>query len=377
LKEKKVINSLYERGFMYTFELSKEFLSNKERAVFKKSLDHYHVDENIWEVFACFFDSEVKGTTPFLIKAYDNLQLCGAVILIKCSKFGRSLFNNRFMAGIINSLNMPSYMWIKFGCCMDMLSNPGFVVEPEKADEIHTAMAEFLKKNYLLTLIYDYSDKSYLYPNSTRLPAPPHALIDISHMKSVQDYTREHKNIKRKMNIFINNGGTFEIINNFLNKDTIDSLRKCFISTSEKSLFYLPYQDIYLNSALKTSNTQLDEVYYFIAKINGEFLGYQAALKTGSCLNALHGAFDRERKTNYHAYEILFVKMVEFAIENGLKSIDFGSVINVSKKRMVNKTLDMSYYLFGKYSFLQWIMGKLLKISKIQGKEQMQFNIEP
>jgi hypothetical protein len=362
---------------MYTFELGREFLSDEERTAFKKSLDYYHVDENIWEVFACFFDSEVKGATPLLIKVYEDLQLCGVAILIKCSKFGRSLFNNRFMSGIINSLKIPTYMWIKFGCCMDMMSNPGFVVEPEKADEIHAAMAEFLKKNYLLTLIYDYYDKGYLYPNSTGLPAPPHALIDVSHMIGVQDYIKEHKNIKRKMNIFANNGGTFEIVGNILNKETIDSLRKCFISTSEKSLFYLPYQDIYLNSALKTSNTQLYEVYYFIAKLNGEFLGYQAALKTGSCLNALHGAFDRERKTTYHAYEILFVKMVEFAIENSLKSIDFGSVINTSKKRMVNKTLDMSYYLFSKYPFLQWMMSKLLKISKIQGKEQMQFNIDP
>jgi len=363
--------------FMYTFELKNEFLSNEERAAFKKSLDYYHVDENIWEVFACFFDSKVKSATPFLIKTYKNQQLCGAAILIKCSRFGRSLFNNRLMAGIINSLHIPAYMWIKFGCCMDMMSNPGFVVEPEKADEIHAAMADFLKKNYLLTLIYDYSEKDYLYPDSTRLPAPPHALIDISHMISVQDYIKEHKNIKHKMNIFINNGGTFEIIDNVLNKETIDSLRKCFISTSEKSLFYLPYQDIYLNSALKTSGTQLDKVYYFIAKLNGDFLGYQAALKTGSCLNALHGAFDRERKTTYHAYEILFVKMVEFAIENGLKSIDFGSVINTSKKRMVNKSLDMSYYLFSKYAFLQRVMTKLLKISKIQGKGQMQFNIDP
>lgn len=76
-----------------------------------------------------------------------------------------------------------------------------------------------------------------------------------------------------------------------------------------------------------------------------------------------------------HIYEMLFVKMVEFAIENGLKSIYFGSVINISKKRMVNKTLEMSYYLFSKCPFLQWMMTKLLKISKIQGKAQMQFNM--
>jgi len=51
---------------------------------------------------------------------------------------------------------------------MDMMSNPGFVRDPEKSNDIHSAMALFLKTNSFLTIIYDYSDKINLYPNSTR-----------------------------------------------------------------------------------------------------------------------------------------------------------------------------------------------------------------
>ena len=361
---------------MYTFELSDKFLSKEEIAIFKNSLDYYHIDDGIWEVFTCLFKSRVKGTIPLLLKVHDDSKLCGACILIKCSKYGRSLFNNKVLSGIIDFTRIPFYLWIKFGCCMDMMSNPGFVKDPEKSNDVLSAIALFLKNNSFLTIIYDYSDKTYLYPNATILPSLPHAIIDTSQMTSIDEYICNYKSIKRKINIFRNNGGKFELVYNVLDEQDIASLRKCFISTAEKSVFYLPYQDLYLNSALITSGTQIDNVYYFIMRLNGEFLGYQAAIKTGTCLNALHGAFNRERKTTYHAYDILFVEMTKFAIENGLKTIDFGSVLNITKQRMVTNTIPMSYFMLSKYSLVQWFFYRLLKLTKIQGDKQMRFNEE-
>jgi hypothetical protein len=78
-------------------------------------------------------------------------------------------------------------------------------------------------------------------------------------------------------------------------------------------------------------------------------------------LNALHGAFDRDRKTTHHAYDILYVKMTEFALEEGLQICDFGAVLNYTKQRMVNKTLDMSYFLLGKNTIVQKIFSQFLK----------------
>jgi predicted N-acyltransferase len=259
---------------------------------------------------------------------------------------------------------------------MDMMSNPGFVTEPEQSEKIVAAMAQYLKEHSLLTLIYDYSDRVDLYPGSSALWSAPHALIDTTSFSSIQDYIGEHKNIKKKMNIFYNNGGTFEIVRNVLTEESIAALRRCFVATSEKSSTYLPYQDLYLNAALTTSRMLLEQVYYFVARLNGEFLGYQAALQTGSRLNALHGAFDRERKTTYHAYDLLFVKMTEFALANKLDSIDFGAVINITKQRSVNRIVPMSYFLYSKYHLVQRFFVMLLRRTKVQGKEQMQFNIK-
>jgi len=289
---------------MYTFELTDRFLSEDERDIFGNFLEYQNLDKNIWEVFSCLFKSGVKNTEPLLLKVFKNSELCGATVLIKCSKYGNSLFNNKFLSRIINLFKIPFYLWIKFGCCMDMMSNPGFVKNPEQSAEIYSAMVMFMKKSNILTIICDYTENASLYPESSILPALPHALINTSNMTGIQDYICDHKNIKRKMNNFRNKGGEFIQVNNMLNKSDITSLKKCFISTAENSVFYLPYQDIYLNSALTTSATNLKNVYYFLAKLNGEFIGYQAVIKTGDCLNALHGAFDRNLKTTYHAYDI-------------------------------------------------------------------------
>lgn len=234
-------------------------------------------------------------------------------------------------------------------------------------------MAQYLRKRFLVTLIYDYSDRARLYPGATIMPAMPHALIDTSGMTSVQDYMAEHKNLRRKMNIFRNKGGTSEVISGVLGQDDIASVKDCFLATAEKSVVYLPYQDIYLNAALRTSRTPLKGVYYFVTRLNGEFLGYQAAIKTGTCLNALHGAFDRERKTTHHAYDLIFAQMVEFALDNGLTTVDFGSVINTTKQRAVNRVVDMSYFLFSSNAVAQRLLARLLRGTKMQGEEQLRF----
>jgi hypothetical protein len=75
---------------------------------------------------------------------------------------------------------------------------------------------------------------------------------------------------------------------------------------------------------------------------------FQAAMQSGKYLNALHGAFNRDLKSNFHAYDILFVKMV-------------------------NKILDMSYYLLSKSFIIRLFFKFLLKLTKIQSKTQLKF----
>jgi len=357
----------------YSFELRDEFLTRDEQLVFEDFLNLHGLDRNIWEVFASLFRSGVRHTKPIMLRIYADTQLCGAIVLTRCSGYGKALFDNNLLAGMLNIFSIPYYQWIKFGCCMDMMSNPGFVRSPAQADEVYRAALRFLKKHSTLTIINDYTENSSLYNGASILPALPHALIDCTGMTSIQDYLQDFKNIKRKLKTFRNKGGDFIRVEQKLDNEQLDSLKKCFISTSKNSVFYLPYQDLYLKAALTTSSTKIENVYYFIATLDEEFLGYQAALKTGKYLNALHGAFDRDRKTTYHAYDILYVKMTEFALEHGLQICDFGAVLNFTKQKMVNTRIDMSYFLLGKNAMIQKLFSWFLKRTKIQGNEQLKF----
>lgn len=358
---------------MYTAELTDKFLTSEEISLFDDCLDYYGLDNSIWEVFSCLFNSDVKDTKPLLLRVFKDNELYGAAIIIKCNRYGKALFNNKFLRGLLNLVNIPFFLWIKFGCCMDMMSNPGFVRNPQKSEEVIKVMFKFLQKNSILTVVNDYTENIGLHESASVLPALPHALIDCSSMTSVEDYTKNHKNIKRKIRSFKNKQGNYVRIDGQLNSEQLVSLKKCFLSTTEKSVFYLPYQKLYLNAALTTSTTKLSKVYYFIASINNEFIGYQAALVSGKNLNALHGAFDRSRITTFHAYDILFVKMTEFALEKRLDTIDFGAVINNTKEKMINRSIEMSYFIYSKYAVFQKIFNTFLKLTKIQGARQMKF----
>ena len=192
-------------------------------------------------------------------------------------------------------------------------------------------------------------------------------------MTSIQDYLKHYKNLKRKLRVFQIKGGEYTRIERSLDEEQLTQVKRCFLSTAEKSVFYLPYQDLYLNAALTTSSSNIKNACYFIATLDGKFIGYQAALRTGKFLNALHGAFDRNLRTTHHSYDILFLKMTEFAIEEGLKVCDFGAVLNYTKQKMVNKTIEMSYFMLSRYPIIQWLFNQFLKSTKIQGHEQLKF----
>ncbi len=356
---------------MYTFDLSSRFLSPEETCLFTSSLASLHVDEHIWAIFAGLFRSATKDTKPYMLRVYENTRLCGAAILIKCTRYGRSMFKSAWLVKLFDRVSSPNHIWLKFGCCMDMLSNPGFTILPEKSGEIFSAMADFMRQHMLQAVITDYRENAALYPRAAALPFMPHGLVATAGMKSLQDYIGEHKNIRKRLNSFKNKGGSTDIVRGAVDEPTLASIKRCFLATAEKSAFYLPYEDLYLNSALTISSMPADFVYHFIARKDGEFLGYQAAIKTGTRLNALHGALDRERETTFYAYDNLIVRMIEFAIQEGLESVDFGSIMNLTKQRMMNQSLDMNYYLFSKSALMQRVMAGFNKLTKHQGKEQM------
>jgi hypothetical protein len=358
---------------MYRGELTEHFLTDEEKNIFSDHLDLLGLEENVWDMFECMFESKTRHTYPLVLRLYKDEKLEGTCIIILCRKSGRSLFRNRLLAGVINIFRFQTHLWIRFGCCVDMMSNPGFVRDPGHHDEVIAEMMKFLAKNTFLTIVTEYPENQHLYPKATVHPGLPNALIDTSGMSGLEDYTSRYKNLRRKLKKFASKGGKYSLVESQLNAAQLEALKACFISTSEKSELYLPYQDLYLSSALHTGSTSLRNVYYFIAEMNDTFIGYQAAIKTGKYLYGLHGAFNRNLHSNYHAYDILFVRMTEFALANGLEKIDYGVVINSTKQKMVNKTLELSYFVMSKHRMIRWIFSQMLRATRIQSRDQLRF----
>ena len=230
----------------YKCQLTEHFLTPDEQELFKDYLCNLGLDTHIWKVYECLFQSSTKYTKPILLKVYRQSDLVGCAILIRCTRYGKALFKNILLSKIMDFLGIPFYLWIRFGACMDMMSNQGFIKKGENLKEVFEAIIEYLKRSKFLTIINDYTFNKSNYPGASVLPALPQALINTSEMNSINDYIGSFKNIKRKLSVFKNKGGQYKLKVKVLDAVELNALKKCFISTAEKSVFYLPYQDLYL-----------------------------------------------------------------------------------------------------------------------------------
>jgi len=55
---------------MYSFELTGQFIPEKEREIFNDFLQFYGIDDGIWRVFECMLEAKTKGTVPLLMRVY-------------------------------------------------------------------------------------------------------------------------------------------------------------------------------------------------------------------------------------------------------------------------------------------------------------------
>ena len=91
----------------YTFELTDKFLSLEEQLVFVDYLHSQGLDRAVWEVFDSLFRSGVKNTQPLMLRIYSGTELYGAIVLTRCSGYGKALFDNRLLAGFMNLFSIP------------------------------------------------------------------------------------------------------------------------------------------------------------------------------------------------------------------------------------------------------------------------------
>jgi len=138
--------------------------------------------------------------------------------------------------------------------------------------------------------------------------------------------------------------------------------------TSLKPLLVLPFQENYPTMAMKPCMSALDRIVHFIARLDGDVIGYHSFALSGKCMYCLSGAFDRSRTTTYHAYENLIIESIKFGLELGIKTIYYGSVLNPTKAKMMNAYSQCEQRYYSKFKLITKAFHILINFSKTSPK---------
>jgi hypothetical protein len=358
---------------MFTFVLNRQMLSDSETALFSCYLQQCSVDDAIWSVYRCLPEISSRVTQPVLLRAYQGPALVGAALLVRCSGYGASLFKNAALRRLINWLRMPCYVWIRVGFCAETIANPGFVADGHASDAVIAAMIDYMRRRARLFVVIDEHAHGAFHQAARAFPYVNDGAIDVSRMHGVQDYLAEHRNIKRKIQEFRSKGGAIDVCTGPLDAGLSQKVRACLEATARRSLIRSPFQDTFVDCAVATGRCDSPRTVHFIARLQGEFVGYHSFLQTGDGLRMMHGAFDRERPTTHHAYENIIIDTVRHAIESGLKSVCFGPVMNETKRRMMNRFEEVDLYFYAKGSLAQMVFARVLPHTRLQSEELLVF----
>jgi len=367
-------NSLNKEGAtMFSYDISNKELSKEETALFNDYLQNNNIESNIWEVFHCFLKSGTKTTVPLVMRVFDNGQLEGVVFFVKCKKYGKALFNNRLLAKLLDVMAMPCYVWIRSGLCAEVLANPGFFITIANDDLSVSKVIDHMQRQVPFLVVVEREYNSELHSKSVCFPYVNEGMISIENMNSVEDYIKEHKSLRHKINEFEKNGGRLEIIHGPIGEENIEAVTRCQETIAKRSVIYTPFQEIYIDCVKETCRLDSDSIVHIIARSEEKFLGYHTFIQSGDGLYLMHGAFDRNLKTTHKAYENIMIKSVDYALKRNITKIQMGPILNETKNRMMNKKVSNKYYFYSKNFILRKVFVTLFSKSKQQSAELTRF----
>lgn len=354
---------------MYTLELGSVGLSPEEKEIFSDSLREYGLDPCIWDLYARSLQVISKHSTPQIVRIYNEEKLCAHFYMVRCRNYGISITSSSLIKFLISLPRIPIYSWIRASIAAETNANPGFFTTYGKQRMEIPDLIRLLKKKYFMLFIHDHLDKREWYPNSLEIPYSDLGNIELSGYSGIQDYLSEHGNLKRKLRKYDREGGRVEILKGSLNAEAQSMVKHCILASSRRSIFSLPYQDIYPEMCRKSTEIDHPRFFHFICRSDEHFFGYHSFVRFNTHLRCMHGAFNRDLPTTYHAYENMIYRVVEYAIENRLQSIYFGPVLNETKRRMMNQFIPTCLYTYSKYPGMLKVFAPLLKKARMSNKQ--------
>lgn len=359
---------------MYTLSFSSIPLTATEKSCFRDHLFELGIDDSVWVVYEKFLLVIFEYSKPMIIRVRKDNEIFACMFVIECKDYGPTISRLKIVKYIARKLSMRVVIWMKAGIAAEICANPAFINKNVGSEYETGKILELLRKKFLLLIIHDLAGNASLHPASIVMPYPDEGIIDTRGYTTINDYLADHHNLKKKLKEYQNIGGRVDIIEGRLDELVVKKIKECVISTGERSVFKLPYQNDYPDMCAGSAIIDKRNVIHFLCRSDEEFYGYHSFIVFKNQIRCLNGAFNRNLTTTHHAYENMIYCVVEYALTNEIQTIYFGPTLNETKKRMMNKFLPTQLYLSSKMPLLLKLFVPLLRRSRLNARELLEFS---
>jgi hypothetical protein len=344
-----------------TFTLTRAPLTPNEQGCFADDLTHLGLDATVWEILNNTLATSTAYTVPKLLRAYAAKQLVGVALVLHCRQ-GMKAFFAEPLATIVDPIGIPQFVWNRSAVMIDQYSNPGFVTAGMERELFVEQALAYLKSCYLFGVLL--CDKSSP-PAGTfvRSSLMDYGVIELNSATVLEDYFARHKNLKRKLSKFRNKGGSVKTFRGALPQSLLGPIVHCLRQAEVHSMGKTPFQDNYVNMSLQSFHSDSQNVVHFVAYLNDDIVGYHSFALSGQQLCCLSGGFDRTQTTTFHAYENLIVESITFALEQKLSVINYGSIINDTKAKMMQNYVPTEVRFYSPLAPVRWLFPTIINNS--------------
>ncbi|MDF9797319.1 hypothetical protein OKW21_002582 [Catalinimonas alkaloidigena] len=344
------------------FTLDRNLVSPREQMHFTTYLNANQWDETVWLILNGMLETSTAYTIPKVLRGYYDNLLVGVAYIIECRKPAHSFFDNP-LATLINAPQIPIYFWTRNGVMVDSNTNRGFVSDELDLFTFYQQAIAYLNEKYLYGLVLESSVERPA-AGYTSSPLCDCGLVEIDSYTPVELMLAKHKNLRKKKRKFENKGGVISTVRGALDKDTLHKAMQ-FLATLKLQV-QTPYQDNYVNMAYKSGSLEDSNLVHLIATLDGAMVGYHSFVQCQNNLHCLSGAFDRTRKSNYHAYENMILESMHYAQQNKIDTIYYGPVLNPTKASLMSSTEDWEMRFYSRFAVLRNALKMITPYSKLK-----------
>jgi len=358
----------------YTLNISSVPLTPNEKKLFHSHLIELGLDNNIWDVYERFLQTTSAYTKPLLARVRKDSETFACMFFIECRNYGSSLSKLKILQYLAKKISIPVIVWMKAGIAAEICANPVFINKSAGNENELDQILNLVRKKFFLLFIHDLADNAFLHPDSLVMPYTDEGIIVTKDYTTIHDYLAIHRNLKKKLKAFQKIGGRIDVIKGKVDPPMVNKIKACVISTGEKSVFKLPYQDDYPDMCAGSASIDNDKIIHFFCQSDEEFYGYHSFILFNNQIRCLNGAFNRNLPTTHHAYENMIYRVVEYSIENKIDRVYFGPILNETKKRMMNSFIQTRLYVSSNLPILLKLFAPFLRSSRLNSNRLLKFS---